>query len=337
MQAAITMLNSWSAQWGTLVVAMVWQSTVLALIIAAACRLLRRASPAIRYWLWQIVAIKLLLIPIWTVALPLPWDSTLVRDDRDTSPLSTQTMAHTAPAVDAGADRSETHADRPQPSVLMSTGTTSTGDRMTASSATLFSLTWGAWLMIGWSVAVLLQALLVCWQRARLQRVLRRSEPADAALESLVANCAAQLGLRRTPRVVLIDEQCSPFVCGVLRPVVVLPRSIDALVSRDQLTPILVHELAHVQRRDLIWNWIPQIARMLFFFHPIAHWVAFRTRLEAELACDGWAMTTTGRTAGAYADLLVRVVSRLSEPAMLRSGSVASAGLDGQYSLDSKQ
>ena len=34
--------------------------------------LLRRSSPVVRYWLWQIVAIKLLLMPFWTFAIPLP-------------------------------------------------------------------------------------------------------------------------------------------------------------------------------------------------------------------------------------------------------------------------
>jgi hypothetical protein len=45
-------------------------------------------------------------------------------------------------------------------------------------------------------------------------------------------------------------------------------------------------------------------------------------------------MAASGRTVRAYADLLVQVVSRLSEPAMIRTGSVASAGLDGNVPLD---
>src|SRR5262245_17822175 len=41
------------------------------------CWLLRRSAPALRYWCWQIVALKLLLMPSWIVAIPLPgfWDA----------------------------------------------------------------------------------------------------------------------------------------------------------------------------------------------------------------------------------------------------------------------
>ena len=184
--------------------------------------------------------------------------------------------------------------------------------------------------MIAWAMIVVGQLGLLLRQLARLGRLLKQAKPAGTALESLVRDCAARVRLTRVPRVLVADQECSPFVCGVWRPTVVLPRSLEPLLSDGQLEPVIVHELAHVKRFDLLWNWIPQIARMLYFFNPVAHWVAFHVRLEGELACDGWAMAATGKAPGDYAGLLARIVGRLSEPAMLRSGSAASAGLDGQ-------
>jgi beta-lactamase regulating signal transducer with metallopeptidase domain len=107
-------------------------------------------------------------------------------------------------------------------------------------------------------------------------------------------------------------------------------------LSEGELAPILAHELAHVKRRDLLWCWTVQIARCLYFFHPVAHWVAFQTRLESELACDAQAMALTSQPASGYAELLVRVVSHLSQPTILRSGSTASAGLDGGATFEQK-
>ena len=52
--------------------AVVWQSTLLAAGVTLAALLLRRSSPAVHYWLWQIVALKLLLMPFWTLAVPFP-------------------------------------------------------------------------------------------------------------------------------------------------------------------------------------------------------------------------------------------------------------------------
>jgi beta-lactamase regulating signal transducer with metallopeptidase domain len=119
----------------------------------------------------------------------------------------------------------------------------------------------------------------------------------------------------------------SPFVCGVRRPKLVLPHALVGMLGGEEWRQVLAHELAHVKRRDLVWGWIPEIARVLYFFHPVAHWVDYRVRLEREMACDQMAMAVSGRGPAEYADTLVRVVSSASWGSILRT-SVA-VGLDG--------
>ena len=74
---------------------------------------------------------------------------------------------------------------------------------------------------------------------------------------------------------------------------------------------------------------------MLYFFHPIAHWVSYRIRLERELACDQLAMAVSGKNAADYADTLVRVVSHTSQPSLLQAAVAGSAGLNGNVQSSS--
>jgi beta-lactamase regulating signal transducer with metallopeptidase domain len=92
------------------------------------------------------------------------------------------------------------------------------------------------------------------------------------------------------------------------------------------LEPIVAHELAHVKRRDLAWGWIPEIARTVYFFHPVAHWASNRVRLERELTCDQWAIADSGRSPAEYADTLVRVLASATSPGICRASA---APLDG--------
>jgi beta-lactamase regulating signal transducer with metallopeptidase domain len=322
-------LNALAADWSTLMVAVVWQSTLLAGVVAIVAWLLRRSTPAIRYWLWQIVAIKMLLAPLWTLAVPLAWLPDITAPER---------IAPKAPISEL---QPSIIVSSPQPieSAPPAATETFTPPALSVPPAAKVptvagpALSWRAWFMLGWAVTVLAQIIVLAGQRARLARLLRQALPASTSIDALVAQCAARLRLTRRPRVLVTEAECSPFVCGLWRPVMVLPRSLEALLPDNEIEPVLIHELAHVKRYDLLFGWIPQLARMFYLFHPIAHLVAFRVRLEGELACDGWAMAESGCGAGAYADLLVRVVSQLSEPAMLRTGSTASAGLDGQESI----
>jgi beta-lactamase regulating signal transducer with metallopeptidase domain len=157
---------------------------------------------------------------------------------------------------------------------------------------------------------------------------LRQSQPGDARVASVVDATARQLGLQAVPQTVLTDTDCSPFVCGIRRTVIVLPRPLATTLTPAELRHVVVHELAHVQRRDLVWGWIGEVARVVYFFDPVVHWLCYRMRLERELACDSIAMALTGRNAGEYAATLVRVISQSSEPMVFKTAA-ASAGMDG--------
>ena len=62
MNPAISQLNTAGEAWTGLMLAVLWQSTLLAVVIAMAALAARRSSPAVRYWLFQILAIKLLVM-----------------------------------------------------------------------------------------------------------------------------------------------------------------------------------------------------------------------------------------------------------------------------------
>src|SRR5262249_47363954 len=125
---------------------------------------------------------------------------------------------------------------------------------------------------------------------------------------------------------VVTVKEGSPFVCGVRRPVLVVPAELLTALSDSEKRYVLLHELAHIRRRDLAWGWIGELARALYFFHPLAHWLSYRLRLERELACDQWALGISGKDPAEYAATLVRVVAHGMRPALLRPAAASAAG-----------
>lgn len=147
----------------------------------------------------------------------------------------------------------------------------------------------------------------------RLRFLLAAAVPADVELQAESYRVAADFGLRQKPRLVVTPTPCSPFVCGGLRPTVVLPESLLSYFEPGELRRILLHELAHLKRRDLWWNWLPELCVVLYWFHPLVYWVRRETYSETELACDRLAMQTGDVPPGDYADTLVRIITHLSE------------------------
>ena len=311
MTSLIPTVNQWSQAWTGLMWAVLWQSTLLIGLVALIAMLLRRSSPGVRYWLWQIVAIKLLLMPFWTAVIPLPsWVGGVL----PSNPAATEAPEHVADGpMDVTGVPLSPLPDMPQRSALPAPE--SPGWK-------LADVTWQSWLLAGWLLIVLWQVVRLLWQRLRLGRLLRRSAPADPELAAMVRDLAAELGLRAKPVAALVDADCPMFVCGLRRPVLALPAGLAASLNRDRLRQALFHELAHVKRLDLLWAWTIEFARIVYFFHPLVYWVGYRLRLERELACDQLAMALSGGSPAEYADTLIEVVSHTPQ--------AVSAGLDGK-------
>lgn len=321
-------IANWNASasiWGDRMWAVLWQSTLIAAVVALVAALfLRRSSPGVRYWVWQVVAIKLLVMPFWTYAILLPQMSPTASETEPAdisahmAALDTLPAEPAEPSPELPVEIRKTPTIKPAPQFHEAPRTVSAWSR----------ITWLGWLFGVWGAVVAAQCVRILWQHRRLARLLRSAVPADATLSALVDETAGRLGLARTPQAVLTDIDCSPFVCGIRRAVLVMPRALTGTLTATELNHVLLHELAHVRRLDLVWGWIGELARIVYFFHPVIHWIAYRIRLERELACDQLAMATSGQGAAEYAATLVRVVSQSSEPSVFKT-SAASAGLNG--------
>ncbi|MEW4571418.1 M56 family metallopeptidase [Tautonia sp. JC769] len=307
----IDLLNTWSAAWAAMTWAIVWQSTILAAVVAVAARGLRGAMPEIRYWLWQAVAIKLMLMPFWVVSVGMPG---VVR-----GPIGAGGGEESA--GDAGIGDGVPVWPTALEAEGMPDGGAPPGGRSAGWAWGVGRISWASWALMTWLVGIGAGVVVLARQHAGLSRLLCGAEPmTDRTWGGWIEGAAEALGLRRPPRTLVTPGSGSPFVCGLIRPTLVLPGSLVASLDPMAARRVLVHELAHLKRGDLLWGWIPEIARRIYWFHPVAHLAAARARFERELACDRIAMAHSGRDPVGYARTLVHVVSQ---------GSLASSAGDG--------
>jgi bla regulator protein BlaR1 len=84
-----------------------------------------------------------------------------------------------------------------------------------------------------------------------------------------------------------------PVVVGWLKPAILVPVGMLAHLSADQVESILLHELAHISRRDYLFNVVQHLVDTLFFFNPALLWVSSLIRTERENCCDDVAIRET--------------------------------------------
>ncbi len=115
---------------------------------------------------------------------------------------------------------------------------------------------------------------------------------------------------------------------GLTSPSIAVAPVALAALNDQELDQIVVHEWAHVHRRDDIACLVQRVIVALAGLHPAVWWIDRQLRLERETACDDWAVNATG-TARTLAVSLTKLASLPGRPsdAVLLPAAFASSGL----------
>ncbi len=127
---------------------------------------------------------------------------------------------------------------------------------------------------------------------------------------------------RPTIAVHLTDTAMSPAVCGLFRPVILLPSALVAKLTTEQLGTVLLHELIHLRRRDLWVNCAQTLLQIAAWWHPLL-WVAnARIRRVREEAVDEAVACALRDDADAYPATLLEVAKLTFTRPLLTLGLV---------------
>ena len=187
-------------------------------------------------------------------------------------------------------------------------------------------------LMIAWAIACGLLLLLNIIKHARMMRQLARARiEVDQADQTYIDNLASELHLRWSPRLFMSGAVATPAVVGLVRPRLVVPLHFFTSFDTQERRWILLHELAHIRRRDLWWLAFERLSGILFFYHP-ALWLSGRaTRHFRELACDDLAQMQSGLSPRQCAETFLKLILWTSRNPGTRGSITPTLSLTDRY------
>jgi len=181
---------------------------------------------------------------------------------------------------------------------------------------------WGHWAIGVWLLGVGISVGHLSWRWRGTLRLLHDARPIHDARAMAILERFARSGrvsLAVTSRV------RAPALAGIWRPRILLPEDWLTKLSTEELESVLLHELGHHRRGDLIWEWLYAIARCLHWMNP-AVWLAERmARQERELACDAWALARS-ESPERYGEALLEALKLMQRGPAATVGIAAMAG-----------
>lgn len=153
---------------------------------------------------------------------------------------------------------------------------------------------WPAWVAMA-VLATFAFGLIRLLLGLRAVSVLRRwSTPIeDPDLIDALELCRAEMSCVQPVTVLESAAIATPATVGWSRPAILLPATWRDWDEQERRV-VLAHELAHIGRRDYVSGLLAQLSVALHFYHPMAHWLAARLRLQQELAADAWGARIAG-------------------------------------------
>ncbi|HVU27355.1 MAG TPA: M56 family metallopeptidase [Verrucomicrobiae bacterium] len=284
MNSFIETLNHWGDNFLDFAGTMLWQSSLFIVILFALDFLLRRKIRAsIRYTLWLVLLLKLILPP--TLALPTSpvwWLYKTPAAIQSKPQFQNFTITYDSQSLPAIPENLPTFTP-PKPKLNIS-----------------------AWLLL---ISLFVSAALLLWLLARWWQVARQARRAEISehLTILAKEVRQFAGIKLNPAVKLAANTMSPAVCGLFRPVILIPQSLAENFSDEQLRAVLLHELIHLRRRDVWVNFLQSLLQIVYWWQPLVWLANARIRRVREEAVDDAVMRALDADADIYAPTLLEV------------------------------
>ncbi|MCM3761633.1 BlaR1 family beta-lactam sensor/signal transducer [Alkalihalobacillus oceani] len=141
-------------------------------------------------------------------------------------------------------------------------------------------------LLLIWVAGMAVMLLLTLHSNRRIFSIKKSLQVVDdQQLSNLLDDCQHKIGFSR--KVVLGHSALitSPLTFGVVRPYIVLPKDISHL-TKDDLRYILLHELYHSKRKDMLVNYLLGLFRTIYWFNPFVSYFLKEMKTEMEVSCD---------------------------------------------------
>jgi TonB family protein len=267
--------------WGRTLWLLSSEVIVLALVVGTVSLCFRRMPAVFHYWLWSIVLVRLC-IP---VAPLFPSMGTFIG----------------IPTVNVFSGVAD-------PVVLNAAAVTASGFTISP--------------IMAWAAVVSVMLLLILRRALRINKLLCQSRPVERndLLQTFNQLCR-RMQIRKQVELHQITTSAGvgPAVIGLRQPVIYLPDTLAKEWTVQELEPVLLHELAHIQRWDLLVNWLQIAVQVCYCFHPMVWFVNWKIRRLREDVCDDIAVDSNAAGRTTYPASMLRVVQETGGVTMVNS------------------
>ncbi|HYJ91304.1 MAG TPA: M56 family metallopeptidase, partial [Pyrinomonadaceae bacterium] len=298
------LLTSQSSEWLSVIFALSLKSTVILATTALLKLLLRPASARLRHKLWCAALFSLLVLPLFSGWLQ-PVKVPILSAELFSAKVAIKQGPRNATEKLPGQDSATLASDLDRHSGQRGDWSLPIADDQPLAS----DFSWVSAVLLVWLIGVLFVFSRFLVGVITVRRLdARATQLTDTSWLDLTAELSEELGLSRPVRLLRSHKSIMPMTCMGITAIVLLPNDADCW-SADRRRVVVLHELTHIKRRDLLTLTLSQVVCALYWFNPLVWWAVKRLRTEQEWACDE-SVVASGIAATDYAAHLLDIARK---------------------------
>jgi beta-lactamase regulating signal transducer with metallopeptidase domain len=173
------------------------------------------------------------------------------------------------------------------------------------------SLSWPDMFCLIWLFGFLVLTGLAVWRYLKWRHWINTGNNiTEPRLLALIESCRLEMGVGQPVKAVAVPQAKAPAVFGIRHACLLWPRDVLSRLDESELRLVVLHEMAHVRRKDSRLNALMMAIQYAHWFNPLV-WIAFhRTRADAELICDEMVMRLSKpKDRNGYGQLLLKLLA----------------------------
>ena len=293
----IAQINGIAQIWWQWMGSMFWQVSLLIILITALDMAIRRwAWPHVRYALWGLVFLKLIIPPTWQM--PTSIVSRVQPQVEEQISIQTGAMDWYEKNLETPVSNELSQDKAKEPVIIREPKT---------------KVTWQTFALFGWIAGMVIFSYLLVRKMSRFRKWNQIQEGGKTPewFHGLMVKTAQRLKLKKVPSIIFSEETKSPAVYGVFRPVLLLPNGYLDKLSMEQAEYVLMHELCHLKRGDVFVHCFCIVLQIIYWFNPLLIWSRRQMRYVCEICCDLSVANILREKTRAYRDTLLNSAREL--------------------------
>ena len=166
-----------------------------------------------------------------------------------------------------------------------------------------------------WFIGVLVILVYILYAYKKLSnKINSESISNNGEFLSILSYCKNKMKIKKYVLLVETSIVKTPALFGYFKPIILIPKGIEEIISADKLRYVFLHELSHLKRKDVVINWIIIFLKVIYWFNPIVQYGLRKMKEDMEVCCDSLALSyTEDEEVREYGFTIINIIDHFSK------------------------